>query len=73
VLLAFDDARNRIRNSLNAHLWLQIIRRDLRRWHHVPLLVRELRLDATVEEERDVCIFFGLYLPCQNRLPKLSE
>jgi hypothetical protein len=59
VVALLHDLRDLVRDGLHAHPRLQVVRRDLGRRDHVPLLVVELRLDAAVEEERDVRVFLG--------------
>lgn len=54
-----EDFSNLFCNSVDAHLGLHIIGGDLRGRNHVPFLVLELLLDASIEEECDVRVFFG--------------
>ena len=52
---------------VRAHLRFQIIGGNLRRIHKNPVLIR--LLNAAVEEERHMCIFFRL---CDTSLPKAA-
>ena len=47
-------------DAFRAHLRLQIVRRDLRRWHHLALFAGERLLVAAVEEVGDVRVLLGL-------------
>lgn len=52
-LVGLDDLGDLVGNSLNAHLGLLIVGRDLGRRDHVSDLVLELLLDTTAECDRD--------------------
>ena len=58
MLVRLDDLRDFIRNALHTHLGELVIRRDFGRIDHVPFLPIELLLDASIEEERDMCVLF---------------
>ena len=60
VLALLDDLRDLLRDALDTHLRVLVVRRHLRRRDHVALLVLELLLDTAVEEESDVSVFLGL-------------
>ena len=52
-----------IGDTKRAHFRLEIVGRNLRRGDQDALLAWKLRLDASVEEERDMRILFGLSYP----------
>jgi hypothetical protein len=59
--LALTNAlRHFVGDLVGAHLRLQIVGCDARRWDHVAHLVLELLLDTAVEEEGDMCVLLGL-------------
>ena len=62
MLVRPDDLRDFIRDALYTHLGQFVIRRDFGRINHVSFLPIELLLDASIEEERDMCVLFRLYV-----------
>jgi len=73
VLVRPDDLRDFIRDALHTHLGQFVIRRDFRRIDHVSFLPIELLLDASIEEERDMCVLFRLYVGKVSLLIQMHE
>jgi phage baseplate assembly protein W len=69
VLVRPDDLRDFIRDALHTHLGQFVIRRDFGRINHVSFLPIELLLDASIEEERDMCVLFRLYVQHVGKVP----
>jgi len=61
VVAFLEDLGDFVSDALDAHLWVLVVGGDFRRRDHVAFLGFELFLDASVEEERDVSVFFGLW------------
>jgi hypothetical protein len=55
-----DNLGNLLSDTLDTHLRVLVVCRHLRRGNHMALLVLELLLNASVEEESDVRILLGL-------------
>lgn len=50
-----------LRNAHTAHFWLQIVRRNFRRWYQNSFFFREGFFATAVEEKCDVGVFFSFY------------
>ena len=65
LVLGFaHDSSDLFSDSVDAHLRLQVVRRNLRRVDQVPLFVLELLLDAAVEEKGHVSVFLRFCFSC---------
>jgi hypothetical protein len=62
MLIRPDDLGDFIRNALHTHLRQLVVCRDFGRIDHVPFFPLVLLLDASIEEERDMCVLFSLYV-----------
>ena len=60
MLILLDNFGNLVGDTLYTHAWLLVIGRNLGRGDHMALLIFELLLNTTVEEERDVRILLRL-------------
>lgn len=61
VFLRLDRLGDRVGYSLGVHLGLLVVGGHLGGGDHDPLFALELLFDTSVEEERDVGVFLGLW------------
>lgn len=76
VVALLDELCDLISNALDAHLRVLVVSRNLRGGDHGPLLCRELLLDTTIEEERDVRILLRLWrsdMRYQGRCGRMAD